>query len=216
MTGFSASRRIAEDLLEIGAVTFAPDSPFTWASGMKSPVYCDNRLTISYPAVRSRIRDGFRATLKTNGIEPEVIVGTATAGIPHAAWLAGALELPMAYVRSQAKAHGTSSQIEGKIESGTRVVVIEDLVSTGRSSGRVVEALRREGANVAAVLAIFSYELEHSTTTFRKLDVPLYTLTNFDELFAVAGARSELADRTIRSIREWRNDPEAWSARRNG
>lgn len=216
MPGFSASRRIAEDLLEIGAVTFAPDAPFTWASGMKSPVYCDNRLTISYPTVRSRIRDGFRAALEATGIEPEVIVGTATAGIPHAAWLAGVLELPMAYVRSQAKAHGTSSQIEGRIESGTQVVVIEDLVSTGGSSGRVVEALRREGANVAAVLAIFSYELEQSEKTFRKLGVPLYTLTNFDELFAAAGARTELSDRTIRSIREWRGDPEGWSGRRNG
>ncbi len=214
MTGLSASRRIAEDLLEIGAVSFAPDTPFTWASGLKSPVYCDNRLTISYPAVRSRIRDGFRATLEANGIEPEVIVGTATAGIPHAAWLAGALELPMAYVRSEAKAHGTSSQIEGRIKSGTRVVVIEDLVSTGGSSGRVVEALRRKGANVAAVLAIFSYELGQSEETFRKMDLPLYTLTNFDELFTAAGARSELSDRTIRSIREWRSDPEGWSARR--
>lgn len=210
----SVARQLADDLLVIGAVGFRPDAPFVWASGLRSPVYCDNRLTISYPEVRNRICDGFIEAMEKAGIDADLIVGTATAGIPHAAWLADALDLPMAYVRSRPKKHGKASQIEGRIAPGARAIVIEDLVSTGRSSGITVEALRQDGVSIEAVLAIFSYELDEAAEAFRQLEIPLITLTNFDELFAAARERGTLSDAKIRSIEEWRRDPVGWSRSR--
>lgn len=207
----SVARRIAEQLLEIRAVSFALDEPFTWVSGRRAPVYCDNRITISYPDVRRYIRDGFVHSMEEHGLRPDVIAGTATAGIPHAAWLADRLDLPMIYVRSSPKQHGRGSQIEGRIEGGQSAIVIEDLVSTGSSSRAVVDALREAGIDVAAVLAIFSYELDDAARTFANLDVPLHTLTRFDELFRAASARGMLSDSSIQSIRDWRADPVAWS-----
>lgn len=211
MSESSAARRIAEHLLRIEAVSFAPEDPFTWASGLRAPVYCDNRVTISYPTVRRHIRDAFARTLEERGLSPNVIAGTATAGIPHAAWLAELLDLPMVYVRSTPKEHGRGAQIEGRLEAGRSVAVIEDLVSTGGSSRAVVEALREAGAEVTAVLAIVSYELDAAARTFADLDLPLYTLTCFDALFEVARENGVLSSASIRSILDWRADPERWS-----
>lgn len=211
MTEPSLARQIADDLLEIGAVTFSPGNPFTWASGLRSPVYCDNRLTISFPAIRRRIRDGFRDVLRRTELHVDAVVGTATAGIPHAAWLADALDLPLAYVRSKPKAHGRESQVEGRLVSGSRTVVVEDLVSTGGSSATVVNALGAAGVQVEAVLAIFSYGLDAAARSFENLGVPLYPLTGFEALFAAARARDLLSEKEIHSIRDWRADPEAWS-----
>ncbi len=214
MIDTSVARRLAEDLLTIGAVTFRPEKPFTWASGLQSPVYCDNRLTISYPDVRNRIREGFIDALERSGIDPDLIVGTATAGIPHAAWLADSLELPMAYVRARPKEHGKASQVEGLVVSGAHAVVIEDLISTGRSSGITVEALRYEGVIVDAVMAIFSYEMDESIEAFRQLGVSLITLTNLDELFAAARERGWVSDEMVGSLQEWLRDPVGWSRSR--
>ena len=153
----ATASRLASDLLRIGAVKLSPEAPFTWASGLRSPVYCDNRLTIGHPEVRRRITDGFVEIIRTAGLQPEVIAGTATAGIPHAAWLADRLGLPMVYVRSKAKGHGTSSRIEGPVDPGRRVLLVEDLVSTGGSSVTALEALREAGFEVRDVLAIYTY-----------------------------------------------------------
>ena len=215
MSDASTARRIAEALLKIGAVRISPEAPFTWASGLRSPLYCDNRLTISYPEIRRLIRDAFVSILKDQEVKPDAIVGTATAGIPHAAWLSEICDLPMAYVRSKPKEHGTGSKIEGWIPAGSRVAVVEDLISTGQSSAAVVETLRGEGIKVDAVLAIFSYELGDAIRTFERLQVPLHTLTNFRELFTVAEERGELSEGAESSIRNWRHDPRAWSDRRS-
>jgi orotate phosphoribosyltransferase len=206
------ARPIAEDLLDIGAVTFAVDRPFVWASGLRSPVYCDNRLTISYPYVRRRIRDGFVSAIEAGGLQADIIIGTATAGIPHAAWLSDALDLPMAYVRSKPKDHGRGSQIEGRVVEGETAIIIEDLISTGGSSRVVVEAVRRAGAHVEAVAAIFSYELPEALVAFKKGGIPLVTLTNFDVLLDVARERRILTEDAASSIEEWKTDPHAWSA----
>ena len=153
------SKAIAKDLLTIEAVFLRPNEPFTWASGIKSPIYCDNRMTMSYPAVRKAIASGLAAQIKEHFPDVEVIAGTATAGIPHAAWVADILDLPMVYIRSKAKDHGKGNQIEGRITEGQKMVVIEDLISTGGSVLEACEAAAREGANVLGVAAIFTYEL---------------------------------------------------------
>lgn len=207
----SLDRRIAADLLAIGAVSLSPEKPFTWASGLRSPIYCDNRLTLSYPAVRRAISDGFVAALARHGLGPAVVVGTATAGIPHAAWLAERLDLPMAYVRSKPKEHGRGNQVEGRIEAGQGVVVVEDLVSTGLSSVGVVDALKAAGARVLAVLAIFSYGLPDAEAAFARAGVPLHTLTTFDTLLDVALSQNLLSPDLIESLRTWRHDPRSWS-----
>jgi len=213
MADDSLARRIAGHLLDVRAVSFAPEEPFTWASGRKAPVYCDNRITISYPVVRRAIRDAFARCLEDHLLRPEVIAGTATAGIPHAAWLADRLDLPLVYVRSSPKRHGRGSQIEGRIEPGQAAVVVEDLVSTGGSSRGVVDALRAAGVDVRGVLAIVSYELEAARQTYDALRVPLHVLTRFDDLFQEAAARGMLSDASVRSIEAWRADPVGWSDR---
>lgn len=202
--------RIAGALLDIGAVSLSPEAPYTWASGMKSPVYCDNRLTLSYPEVRRAIAEGFVAILERYDLAPDVIVGTATAGIPHAAWLAEKLHLPMAYVRSKAKAHGQGRKIEGRLTDGQRVVLVEDLISTGMSSLAAVDALQEQGAEVAAVLAIFTYGLPDAADAFAARDLPLYTLTDFEALLAVARQRGDLTPKALASLSAWRRDPHAW------
>lgn len=211
MTDVSTGRRLADDLLDIGAVTFSPAAPFTWSSGLLSPIYCDNRMTMGYPDVRKRIRDAFIERLRGADLHPDIVAGTATAGIPHAAWLADALDLPMVYVRSKPKKHGKASRIEGAIDSGRRVVVIEDLVSTGGSSIGVVETIRSAGAHVLGVLAIFSYELQQAEDAFSAVDVPLYTLTNLEHLLESARSNEELDDHDIASIAAWRMDPWRWT-----
>lgn len=204
-------REIAGHLLRIGAVVLRPGDPFTWASGLRSPIYCDNRLTIAFPEVRSRIASGFETLLRASGIHPDVVVGTATAGIPHAAWLADRMNLPMAYVRSAAKAHGKGNQIEGRIEPGQRTVIVEDLVSTGGSSRGVVEAVRQAGASVEAVVAIFSYGLPEADATYAEIGVPLLTLSRFDVLLDVAVREGRFGSDQLDSLRAWRQDPRAWS-----
>jgi len=210
----SRAQQLARNLLDIKAVLLAPDDPFTWSSGLRAPIYCDNRLTMAYPQVRRAIRDGFATVLNDKGWAPDVIVGTATAGIPHAAWLADRLDAPMAYVRSSAKAHGRQNQIEGRVTAGQTAVVIEDLVSTGGSALDAVEAVREAGATVLAVLAIFTYELDAAAERFAAADVPLRTLTQYSTLLDAAEARGELTPEALRTLRDWRHDPEGWSAAR--
>jgi len=203
--------RLAGDLLRIGAVTLSPGSPFTWASGLRSPVYCDNRTTLGHPDVRRRIAAGFQAVLSREGLAPDVVAGTATAGIPHAAWLAERLDAPMVYVRSAAKKHGTSRRIEGPLAPGCRVVLVEDLVSTGMSSVSAVGALRDAGAEVAAVLAIFSYGLGEAAAAFREAGVALHVLTTFGALLRAAEESGAVGPDDVRSLRDWHADPVAWS-----
>ncbi|HET6567432.1 MAG TPA: orotate phosphoribosyltransferase [Rhodothermales bacterium] len=205
---------IARALLEIGAVSLRPEAPFTWASGLKSPIYCDNRLTMAYPDVRRRIRDGFVTLLQEHAVTPDVVAGTATAGIPHAAWLADRLDLPMAYVRSAPKAHGRGNQIEGLISPGQGVVVVEDLVSTGESSIQVVEAVREAGANVLCVLAIFTYGLPQSVSAFKNSGTPLFTLTNYNSLVQVALEERRIDGAALKTLQKWQTDPAAWSDQR--
>jgi len=206
------AHQLASHLLDIEAVLLRPSDPFTWSSGLRSPIYCDNRLTMAYPTVRRAICDGFAAVLDTKQLAPDVIVGTATAGIPHAAWLAEQLDLPMAYVRSSAKGHGRKNQIEGRIPSGASVVIIEDLVSTGGSALNAVEAVQEAGATVEAVLAIFTYELDAAAERFEKAEVPLVTLTTYSVLLDVAEARGDLSAADHEALHAWRRGPEAWSA----
>lgn len=210
------ARAIARDLLDIGAIALQPKSPFTWSSGLRAPIYCDNRRTIAYPQVRRVIRDGFAEIVTDWTLGSATIAGTATAGIPHAAWLADQLDVPMAYVRSSAKEHGQGERIEGRVEPGEDVIVVEDLISTGASALEAVEALRDAGTTVQAVLSIFTYELDLAETAFRKADVPLHVLSDFSTLLDVARERDALSDDDLEVLRTWREDPDAWSEERGG
>lgn len=203
-------REIAEKLLEIGAVALRPEEPFTWTSGLKSPIYCDNRLTMSYPEIRELIAEGFAAVIRDQFPDAEVIAGTATAGIPHAAWVAQKLNLPMAYIRDKAKGHGKQNQIEGRIEAGQKVVVIEDLISTGGSSLKAGLAVREAGAEVQAVLAIFSYQFKLAGDAFAEAGMPLQTLSNYTALIDVAAERGIVQSGQIASLKAWREDPQAY------
>lgn len=197
------SRSLAADLLRLKAVVLRPDDPFTWASGVRSPIYCDNRLTLGDVAVRRRIRDAFAEAVAEAGASPTVIAGTATAGIPHAAWLAEALELPLVYVRSKPKGHGRGNQIEGKLSEGATVVLVEDLVSTGGSALDAARALREAGAEVALVLAIFTYGTPRAEAAFAEADLPLYTLTDFRALVAVAEETGALDAGAVGRVEAW-------------
>lgn len=210
------ARTIAESLLDVEAVKLQPTDPFTWSSGLVAPIYCDNRLTIAYPPVRRRIRDGFVAAVNRASLLPATIAGTATAGIPHAAWLAEAVDQPMAYVRSSAKAHGTGARIEGRVEAGDEVIVVEDLISTGGSALDAVAALREAGATVKAVLAIFSYQLATAEAAFEEADVARHVLTDFATLIEVAHAQNQLSDDELAALKTWRSDPAAWSVDHGG
>lgn len=200
-----ARRAIAAELLRIGAVLIRPDEPFTWASGIESPVYTDNRLTLGYPELRRSLSHAFADLLRAHAIWPDVIAGTATAGIPHAAWLADRLDLPMVYVRSKPKAHGRGNQIEGPLAEGQQVVLVEDLVSTGGSSLEAVEALRAAGASVAAVVAVFSYNLARARQAFADADVRLLTVTDFDALVAEARTRGTIGETQAADVLRWRD-----------
>ncbi|PSQ80329.1 MAG: orotate phosphoribosyltransferase [Bacteroidetes bacterium QS_1_65_9] len=208
-----AADDLADDLLDSGAVTFSPDDPFAWSSGLRSPVYCDNRRTLAHPQVRRRIADGFAKVLKgRSGPAPTLVAGTATAGIPHATLLATRLALPLAYVRSEAKGHGTENRIEGAPPSdGARVVLIEDLISTGGSALSAARALADAGADVLGVLAIFSYRLDAAEDAFAEAPWPLHTLTDFSTLLEAAADGDRFTDDQLQSLRSWRRDPEAWS-----
>lgn len=203
-------KNIAKDLLAIEAVFLSPNEPFTWASGLKSPIYCDNRITMSYPKVRKAIAQGLAEKIKQAFPDVEVIAGTATAGIPHAAWVAEILDLPMVYIRSKAKDHGKGNQIEGRIFEGQKMVVIEDLISTGQSVLEATEAAKREGANVLGVAAIFTYELPAGEENFAKAELPLFTLTNYSVLIETALAEKYIDEAELALLKEWKNNPADW------
>lgn len=203
---------LAGALLDLGAVALRPEAPFTWASGWRSPVYTDNRRVLGDVALRRRVVTAFADAVRSDGWAPEVVAGTATAGIPHAAWLADALDLPMAYVRGQAKAHGAGRQVEGADVAGRRVVLVEDLISTGGSSLAAVEALRAAGAEVAGVVALFSYGFDVATDAFAAADVPLVVLSDYAALVDVASARGLVPPALRETLAAWRRDPGAWGA----
>lgn len=203
-------KNIAKDLLAIEAVFLSPNEPFTWASGLKSPIYCDNRITMSYPKVRKAIAQGLAEKIKQAFPDVEVIAGTATAGIPHAAWVAEILDLPMVYIRSKAKDHGKGNQIEGRIFEGQKMVVIEDLISTGQSVLEATEAAKREGANVLGVAAIFTYELPAGEENFAKAELPLFTLTNYSVLIETALAEKYIDEAELTLLKEWKKNPADW------
>lgn len=202
---------LAYHLLQIKAVKLSPKAPFTWASGLKSPIYCDNRITLSYPSVRTFIRQEFVNALLNNFSKPDVIAGVATGGIPQGALVAQELGLPFVYIRSEKKSHGMNNQIEGVIESGQSVVIIEDLVSTGKSSLAAVDALREVGAEVKGMLAIFTYQMQVAAANFKEKNCQLVTLTNYEALIHKAIEESFILDTDLKSLMDWRKDPQAWS-----
>ena len=206
-------KEIAKDLLKIQAVKLSPNEPFTWASGIKSPIYCDNRLTISYPKIRTAIAKGIAELISERYPKVEVIAGTATAGIPHAAWIAAELDLPLVYVRSKPKDHGRGKQIEGVLHPGAKTVVIDDLLSTGGSVLKAVKAAQNEGADVLGVGAIFSYQLQAIVDHFRQADLSYFTLTNYSELLEAAVETNYISTTERAALEKWRHDPENWSAK---
>jgi orotate phosphoribosyltransferase len=203
---------IARDLLRIGAVALRPDDPFTWASGRLSPVYTDNRLILSYPEVRTHVAAAFFRALTEAG-EVDAVSATATAGIPHGALLADRARLPFSYVRGAAKGHGRQNRIEGRVEPGQQVVLVEDLVSTGGSVLSAAEALREAGAEVVAVLAVFTYGFPEAERAFAEAGVPLVTLTHFEALADAARESGALGAGAGDVLRDWRADPAGWSER---
>jgi len=206
------ARLVAKALLSIGAVFLSPDKPFTWASGIKSPIYCDNRLTLTAPKVRELIENSLAEVIKNEYPECEVLMGTSTAGIPHAAITAHILGLPMGYVRSGAKEHGRQNQIEGKLEAGQKVVVIEDLISTGGSAIEVVNVLREAGAEVLGIASIFTYGMEKGLIKLREANVKNISLTNFDTVIEVAAEEGYIKQEDIKRLIAFRNNPsdESW------
>lgn len=202
--------KVAEFLLQIKAIKLNNAEPFTWASGWKSPIYCDNRKTLSYPPIRTYIRQIFVEKIREKYGTPDVIAGVATGGIALAALIAQEMELPMIYVRSSSKGHGLQNQIEGVLEKGQKVVVIEDLISTGMSSLKAVEALRETGAEVVGMVAIFTYGFEIAESNFKAYKCPLVTLTNYESLLEVAVETSYIKKHEISSLKDWRTNPSIW------
>ncbi len=203
---------IAKDLLSIKAVFFRPEEPFTWASGIKSPVYCDNRLTLTAPSVRNDVENSLAETVKKYFPEVEVLMGTSTAGIAHAAIVGHLMNLPMGYVRSGAKDHGRQNQIEGRLEKGQKVVVIEDLISTGGSVIEVVDVLREAGADVLGVVSIFTYGMKKGLDRLAAANVINHSLTNFDKIAEVAAQEGYIKENDIQRLIAFRNNPsdESW------
>lgn len=206
-------KRIAQDLLSIQAVFFRPDEPFTWASGIKSPVYCDNRLTLTTPEVRDHIENALAQVVRQNYPECEVLMGTSTAGIAHAAITAHILGMPMGYVRSGNKDHGRKNRIEGKLEKGAKVVVIEDLISTGGSVIDVVDALRDAGADVLGIASIFTYGMQKGLDRLAQAGVKNISLTNFDVIASVAAESGYIKPEDVARLIQFRNNPsdESWA-----
>lgn len=203
---------IAKDLLSIKAVFFRPDEPFTWASGIKSPVYCDNRLTLTAPKVRTDVEEGLAKLIKEHYPEAEVLMGTSTAGIAHAAITGHIMGLPMGYVRSGAKDHGRQNQIEGRLEAGQKVVVVEDLISTGGSVLEVVNVLREAGADVLGVVSIFTYGMQKGIDRMNEANVKNVSLTNFDVIAEVAAEEGYIKPEDVAKLIRFRNNPsdESW------
>ncbi|NOG27615.1 orotate phosphoribosyltransferase [Lysinibacillus fusiformis] len=194
---------IAHAMLKVGAVELNPTELFTWASGIKSPIYCDTRLTISDPIIRKQLANGLAAVIKENFGATEIVAGTATAGIPHAAWVSDILELPMVYVRSKAKEHGRGNQIEGKYAAGQKVVVVEDIVSTGGSSITAVEALRAADCEVLGVVCVYTYNLPRAEQAFDEAGIQYVSLTNFDYLIEAANESGAIKEDDIPFLKEW-------------
>lgn len=205
------NKKVAEYLLQIKAIKLSPANPFTWASGWKSPIYCDNRKTLSYPNVRSYICESFASIIKTEFPEAEVIAGVATGAIAHGALVANKLEKPFVYVRSEAKSHGLENLIEGVVEKGQKVVVIEDLISTGGSSLKAVEALRSAGCDVLGMVAIFTYEFPTAINNFAHLACRLITLSNYTSLIDTALSTNFITDSDVENLKKWRTDPANWN-----
>ena len=204
------SREIAKDLLDIKAVFLQPTHPFTWASGIKSPIYTDNRITISYPEVRRKIAQGFADRIREEFPEVEVIAGAATGGVPHAAWVAEILDLPMVYIRSKAKDHGAGNQVEGRIVKNQKMVIIEDLISTGGSVIGTAEAATREGADVLGVAAIFTYELARGIENFKKADLPLLTLSTYSDLIEIAKVIGYVDADELQLLKKFKENQTTW------
>lgn len=205
----SIAQEVAKNLLQINAVKLSPQNPFTWASGIKSPIYCDNRITLSYPSVRDFIIQAF--VEKAQKFEPfDIVAGVATAGIPHGALIADRMKKPFIYIREKAKSHGRQNQIEGIIHEGAKVLVIEDLISTGGSSIKAVEAAREAGCEVVGVLAIFSYGFEKAERVFAEANCPFDTLSNYDILLAQAIENQYIKLSEIDALKAWRVSPETW------
>ncbi len=208
----STARRIAEDLLSIRAVFFRPDEPFIWASGIKSPVYCDNRLILTAPDVRTEVETALMQTIRREYPDAEVLMGTSTAGIAHAAITAQMMGLPMGYVRSSSKDHGRQNQIEGRLEKGQKVVVVEDLISTGGSVLEVVNVLRKAGAEVLGIVSIFTYGMKKGLERLAAAKVRNVSLTNFDVIAQVAAEQKYIKPEDVARLLQFRNDPsdESW------
>lgn len=205
-----AQNSVAANLLKINAIKLSPDKPFTWASGWKSPIYCDNRKTLSYPEARNVIADSFARFIKEHYPNVEVIAGVATGAIAHGMLVADRLGLPFIYVRSAAKQHGLTNQVEGAYSAGQKVVVIEDLVSTGMSSLAAVEALKAAGCDVLGLLAIFTYQFEKSVEAFKNAGVKLDTLSNYTELIGIALEHGYVKQEQLELLKQWRKSPETW------
>ncbi len=202
--------QVAKLLLKVKAVKLQPNNPFTWASGWKSPIYCDNRLTLSYPQIRTYIRQEFVKLIQEEIGEVDLIVGVATGGIAQGALVAQDMGLPFAYVRSSEKAHGMTNLVEGVVESGQRVVIIEDLISTGGSSLKAVEAIRALNCEVKGLVAIFSYDFDLAKENFKKAKCKMLTLSNYNALTEQAFADEFILEKDLESLKKWRKDPENW------
>ncbi|GHB50094.1 orotate phosphoribosyltransferase [Mongoliitalea lutea] len=209
----SIAAEVASKLLEIEAIRLQPEKPFTWASGWKSPIYCDNRLSLSYPAIRKLIKEHLYSIIQERFPSAESIAGVATAGIPQGALIADALDLPFLYVRSKPKGHGMENMIEGKVTPGQKVVVVEDLVSTGGSSLKAVQDLRNSGFEVLGMVAIFTYGFEVAKENFAAAKVPLICLSDYSSMLPQALANDYINDETLASLVEWRKDPTIWQPR---
>jgi orotate phosphoribosyltransferase len=204
------AEKTAELLLQINAIKLNPRNPFTWASGWNSPIYCDNRITLSFPAVRNYIRDEFSKNIEKQFGKPDVIAGVATGAIGIGILVAESLGLPFVYVRPEPKKHGRLNQVEGYLQKGQNVIVVEDLISTGNSSLLAVEALKEAGANVKGMAAIFSYGFDIATDNFKKANVDLFTLSNYENLLPLAVAKRYITEEEEITLQEWRKSPSTW------
>lgn len=204
------ARELAGALIDINAVILRPDKPFTWASGWKAPVYCDNRLTMLYPELRQRITEKMAETITARYPDTDVITGTATSGIPYAAWIAERLHKPMAYVRAKAKQHGKEKQIEGGIRQGQSTVVIEDLISTGGSALSVAQTLRSNSIRVSALLALFTYDFKTATRNIAEEQLPCHVLTDYDTLLQIAIEKEKINENDLELLHQWRQSPHTW------
>ena len=202
--------KVAEFLLQIKAVKLSPSNPFTWASGWKSPIYCDTRISLSYPNIRTFIRQAYAEAIREQFGKPDVIAGVATGGIPQGALIAQELGVPFIYVRSSAKGHGMGNQVEGYFEKGQKVVVIEDLISTGGSSLKAIDALKEAGLEIKGLIAIFTYGFSAAEKAFKKANCPFLTLTSYDVLLKQALVNEYVQESDLNSLKDWKKNPETW------